>query len=90
MWFILEFYLGRMVSVFIIYNIQYQGNFLKICWLYIGLGWENFIFDKYEDYDWINYLKGGIVFVDMVNMVSFIYVYEIKSMELGMGLNVQF
>lgn len=88
-WFTAEPHLGRTASVFTIHNIQYQGNFPKTRWPYIGLGWENFTSDKYEDHDRINYLKGGIAFADMVNTVSPTYAYETKSTELGMGLNAQ-
>ena len=88
-WFSEESTLSQTASVFTIHNIQYQGNFPKTRWPYIGLGWENFTSDKYEDYDRINYLKGGIAFADMVNTVSPTYAFETKSTDLGMGMNNQ-
>ncbi|MEL7421811.1 MAG: glycogen synthase GlgA [Bacteroidota bacterium] len=88
-WFWNESTLGRTASVFTIHNIQYQGNFPKTRWPYIGLGWENFTSDKFEEHDRINYLKGGIAFADMVNTVSPTYAFETKSTALGMGMNNQ-
>ncbi|MGH1437779.1 MAG: glycogen synthase GlgA [Lewinella sp.] len=88
-WFRNEPILSRAAGIFTIHNIQYQGNFPKTRWPYIGLGWENFTSDKYEDHDRINYLKGGIAFADMVNTVSPTYAFETKSSELGMGMNNQ-
>lgn len=88
-WFRNEPTLGKVASVFTIHNIQYQGNFPKTRWPYIGLGWENFTSDRFEDHDRINYMKGGIAFADVVNTVSPTYAYETKSTELGMGMNGQ-
>lgn len=88
-WFHSEPSLFRAASIFTIHNIQYQGNFPKSRWPYIGLGWENFTSDKYEDHGRINYLKGAIAFADMVNTVSPTYAFETKSTELGMGMNHQ-
>lgn len=79
--------LGRAASVFTIHNIQYQGNFPKTRWEYTGLSWEHFSFDRFEDHDHINYLKGGIAFADMVSTVSPTYAYETKTSKLGMGMN---
>lgn len=79
--------LGQAASVFTIHNIQYQGNFPKTRWPYIGLNWGNFTPDKFEDKDRINYLKGGIAFADMLNTVSPTYAAETKYSKLGMGMN---
>ena len=78
--------IGRAASVFTIHNIQYQGNYDKIHYDYIGLGWEQFTSEKLEDHDRINFLKGGIYFADMVNTVSPTYAYETRTTDLGWGM----
>jgi len=74
-------------SVFTIHNIQYQGNFPKSHWPYTGIGWQHFTAEKFEQYDNINYLKGGISFADRVTTVSPTYATETKYSKLGAGLN---
>lgn len=78
--------LGNAASVLTIHNIAYQGRYSTECYPYLGLGWENFTSDKFEDYGSVNYLKGGIVYADMVNTVSPTYANETRSPELGYGM----
>ena len=74
-------------SVFTIHNIQYQGVFSKNHLGYTGISWEHFTPEKFEYYDNINYLKGGISFADKVTTVSPTYAEETKNSKLGVGLN---
>ncbi len=79
--------LEKAASVFTIHNIQYQGNFSKDNWGYTGISWEHFTAEKFESYNGINYLKGGIAFADRVTTVSPTYANETKYSNLGAGLN---
>ena len=79
--------LENAASVFTIHNIQYQGTFSKDCWAYTGISWEHFTSEKFEYYDGINYLKGGIAFADKVTTVSPTYANETKHSKLGAGLS---
>ena len=78
--------LGKAASVLTIHNNAYQGRYSTVCYPYLGLGWENFTSDKFEDYGSVNFLKGGIVYADMVNTVSPTYANETRTPELGYGL----
>ena len=78
--------LGGAASVLTIHNIAYQGKYDAGVYDYLGLGWQNFTPDKFEDYGAVNFLKGGIVYADMVNTVSPTYAAETRTPELGYGL----
>jgi starch synthase len=78
--------LGKAASVLTIHNIGYQGAYPADHMDYLGLQWGNFTPEKLEDHGNINFLKGGIVFADLVNTVSPTYADETRSPELGHGL----
>ncbi|MEM1321680.1 MAG: glycogen synthase GlgA [Bacteroidota bacterium] len=78
--------LSKAASVLTIHNIDHQGLFGRDHYEYTGLGWENFTSEKFEQYNGINYLKGGIYFADLVNTVSPTYAVETRSTELGRGM----
>ena len=78
--------LGKAASLLTIHNIAYQGKYPASHYDYIGLQQNNFTPDKLEDYGGVNFLKGGIVFADMVNTVSPTYARETRTVELGYGL----
>lgn len=78
--------LGAAASVLTIHNIAYQGKYPASHYDYLGLQWGNFTPDKFEDYGAINFLKGGIVYADVVNTVSPTYADETRTPELGYGL----
>lgn len=78
--------LSRAASVLTIHNLAYQGVYDKEVFDYLGLRWENFTSDRYEDNGKINFLKGGIVFADMVNTVSPTYARETLTPSGGYGL----
>lgn len=69
-----------------IHNIAYQGFFSKELMSHAGLPWEIFNMHQLEFYDGINYMKGGIVFADVVNTVSKRYKEEIETPEYGYNL----
>jgi starch synthase len=78
--------LGKAASVLTIHNIAYQGVYPSAHLNYLGLQWGNFTSDKFEDHGRINFLKGGIVYADLVNTVSPTYAFETRTPELGFGL----
>ncbi len=78
--------LGGAASVLTIHNIAYQGKYPASHYDYLGLQWSNFTPDKFEDYGAINFLKGGIVYADVVNTVSPTYANETRTPALGYGL----
>jgi len=78
--------LGGAASVLTIHNIAYQGKYSASNFEYIGLQWGNFTPDKFEDYGAVNFLKGGIVYADVVNTVSPTYAAETRTPALGYGL----
>lgn len=78
--------LGNAASVLTIHNIAYQGIYPKSHYPYIGLGEQNFTWDKFECFGYVNFLKGGVVFADVVNTVSPSYAKETKTPEGGYGL----
>jgi starch synthase len=78
--------LGKAASVLTIHNMAYQGIYPKSHYGYIGLGERNFTWDKLECFGSVNFLKGGIVFADIVNTVSPTYAMETKTSDGGYGL----
>lgn len=78
--------LGGAASALTIHNIAYQGVYDASHYPYLGLQWVNFTSDKFEDHGRINFLKGGIVYSDVVNTVSPTYAQETRTPEGGHGL----
>lgn len=70
-----------------IHNIGYQGVFGKETMNTLELPWSFFTADCLESRDSVNFLKGGIVFSDIVTAVSRRYSYEIQTPEYGYGLD---
>jgi len=73
-------------TVLTIHNIGYQGLFPKEQFPRLGLDWSFFNTEMLEFYDKINFLKGGIVFSDIINTVSPTYSKEIQTKEFAFGL----
>ncbi len=78
--------LGDAASVLTIHNIAYQGVYNAFHYGYLGLRWENFTPNKFEDHGQINFLKGGIYYADLVNTVSPTYANETRTSEYAHGL----
>jgi starch synthase len=79
--------LSRIATLFTIHNLGYQGLFWHIDWHLLNVGWEYFTPSYLEYYGKINFLKGGIVFSDILNTVSKKYSEEIQTPEFGAGLD---
>ena len=78
--------LGFAASYLTIHNIGYQGVFHAKDYDYLGLQEENFVPDKFEDHNRINFLKGGIFYADGINTVSPSYAIETRTPEMAHGL----
>ena len=78
--------LGKAASLLTIHNIAYQGVYDAFHYNYLGLQPGNFTSEKFEDHGRINFLKGGIVYADMVNTVSPTYARETRTPVGGAGL----
>lgn len=82
-----EFYQG-IRTVFTIHNLQFQGRWImQVVKDITGLPESLFTSDKLEAYGEANYLKGGVVYSDIVTTVSKTYAYEITTPDGGEGLD---
>ncbi len=73
-------------SLMTVHNLGHQGQFWHYDMPLTGLGWEYFTPQYLEFYGQINFLKGGLVFADMISTVSHTYAQEILTQEMGHGL----
>ena len=82
-----EFY-ANMKSIITIHNLKFQGVWnIKAVQDATGLDMSYFTSDKLEAFGDANYLKGGIVYADLVTTVSRTYAEEIKTPFYGEGLD---
>ena len=79
--------LKKIATLFTIHNLGYQGIFWQYDLHLLNIGWEYFTPDYLEYFGKINFLKGGIVFSDIINTVSKKYSEEIQTEEFGCGLD---
>jgi starch synthase len=77
----------RIVSLFTIHNLAYQGNFWHWDMLLTGLDWKYFNWHQMEFYGKLNLMKTGLVFADALNTVSPRYAEEIQTQAQGRGLD---
>jgi starch synthase len=78
--------LSRAGVVLTIHNAAYQGAFPPVTTERLLFPWEIFTMDKVEHYDRFNFLKGGLVYADILTTVSRKYAEEIQTPEFGEGL----
>ena len=82
-----EFYRG-IKTIMTIHNLKFQGIWnMKTVKDVTGLPDYLFTSDKLEAYGDSNYLKGGLVYADVITTVSDTYAEEIKSPFYGEGLD---
>ena len=79
--------LYRTPCVFTIHNVAYQGVFGTDTVNVLGLPWHLGGRDALEFHGGISYLKGGILFSELVNTVSPTYAAEIQGTEHGYGFD---
>ena len=75
--------LSRAGVVLTIHNAGYQGWFPPVTTERLLFPWEIFTMDKVEQFDNFNFLKGGVVYSDMLTTVSRKYAQEIQTEEFG-------
>jgi len=73
-------------TLFTIHNLGYQGIFWHYDWPLLNLPWDYFNHEALEFYGKINFMKGGLVFADILSTVSPTYAKEIQTSEYGYGL----
>jgi starch synthase len=73
-------------TLFTVHNLAYQGVFWHYDMPMTGLGWDLFTPAGIEFYGKLNFLKGGLVFSDLLTTVSRTYALEIQTPEFGCGL----
>lgn len=78
--------LQRLPVVYTVHNVGYQGLFSSFDLPLTGLGWELLSPKALEFYGKINFMKGGLVFADLLSTVSTKYREEILTPEFGFGL----
>jgi starch synthase len=74
-------------TLFTIHNIAYQGSFPPEQMPLTGLDWRLFNYLQLEAYDRLNFLKGAIVYSNLLNTVSPTYAREIQTPYYGWGLH---
>jgi starch synthase len=72
--------------VYTVHNVGYQGLFSSYDLPLTGLGWELLSPKGLEFYGKLNFMKGGVVFADLITTVSAKYREEILTPEYGFGL----
>jgi len=70
-----------------IHNLAYQGTFPGNAFALTNLPLDFFAMDGVEFYGYLNCLKAGIVFADVITTVSPRYAREITTEEFGCGLD---
>ena len=78
--------LQRLPVVYTVHNVGYQGLFSSYDLPLTGLGWELLSPKALEFYGQLNFMKGGLVFADLLTTVSTKYREEILTPEFGFGL----
>ena len=81
--------LGYTGSVLTIHNLAYQGKLPSSAFAYARFPPSTWNPQIFEDHGQINFLKGGIMFADLLNTVSPTYAREILSDVGGVGLDRQ-
>lgn len=75
--------LRSVATVLTIHNAAYQGKFPPETTEELLFPWDLFTMDKVEQFDRFNFLKGGVVFSDLLTTVSRKYAEEIQTAEYG-------
>jgi len=73
-------------TLFTVHNLAYQGLFWHWDMNLTGLDWSLFNWKQLEFWGKLNFMKGGLVFADLINTVSETYAREIQTPEYGCGL----
>ncbi len=82
-----KYYNSSILTLLTIHNLAYQGIFLPYTLELTGIKREDFTIDKFEFYNKVNWLKGGIYYANAITTVSPSYAKEILTPKFGCGLN---
>ncbi|MBO8137595.1 MAG: glycogen synthase GlgA [Desulfotomaculum sp.] len=78
----------KMRTIFTVHNLQYQGIFPReILRDILSLDESYFNINGIKFYGQVNYLKGGLMFSDLITTVSSTYAKEIQTTFFGEGLD---
>lgn len=77
---------SRPAVVFSIHNMAYQGLFSRATFVKLGLPPDLWSIRAMEFYGRFSFIKGGLVFADMLSTVSPSYAREILTPRFGFGL----
>ena len=77
---------GRLRTLFTIHNLTYQGVFWRWDMNAAGLDWRLFNPGQLECQGYLNCVKAGLVFADLISTVSPTYAREILTPYFGFGL----
>lgn len=77
-------------TILTVHNAGYQGWFPPSTTQHLLFPWELFTMEKVEHFDNFNFLKGGLVYSDIVTTVSKKYAEEIRTAEFGNNLEEVF
>ena len=80
-------YFRNIKSLFTIHNLQYQGLYNRDQLLRLDLNDGYFVADKFEFFNKISLMKGGLVYADAISTVSPTYAYEIQTPAYGHGMD---
>jgi starch synthase len=84
---LLSYQQRRPATLFTIHNLAYQGVYGPATRQAVGLPSELWHPDRLEFFGNLSFIKGGIVYADVINTVSPTYAREICCPELGYGLD---
>ncbi len=79
--------LRNRAAVFTVHNAGHQGRYPADTVAKLLFPWDIFTMERVEFYNEFNFLKGGVVYSDMVTTVSPRYAEEIQTQEYGAGLD---
>ena len=79
-------YPKRPATVFTIHNLAYHGHFDQGMFTRLRLPDTLWGMDGLEFHGGLSFIKGGLVYADMINTVSPTYAEEIRTPEFGWGL----
>lgn len=80
--------LFRAPTVFTIHNLAYQGNFAADTVAVLGLPWHLATGEAgLEFHGGISFMKGGLLFSELITTVSPQYAREIQGAEMGYGMD---
>jgi starch synthase len=82
--------LRKTPTLLTVHNAGFQGWFAAGTVEKLLLPWDVYTMERLEFYGQVNFLKGGVVYSDVITTVSKKYAEEIKTTELGNGLDPVF